>query len=310
MMAALSFGAAVTIASITAGCFGEVCIAPVVTPLTAAATCGSCHRSEEEAWRASPHARAYVSNGFKERTHDYAVSECLACHAPAGPAAALARPALRSATPAEGVTCVSCHALGAGAHPAASARKLFDGGADLRAARFCGSCHEDTFVEWSAAGSGKRLDCAACHMPRTPRGGELLSDHSLLHDRDTLSRNAVALDVVAAKRGTPPHVGARVALENIAADHALPTGKYGFRDLRLTVEVIDRAGRSLATRSIDLVVSGRGDARPLAAHERREIAFDLEDKDALAVAVRARLEKAGPWGPEPAPRASALREVE
>jgi hypothetical protein len=317
--------------ALISGCTIRDCIVPEVEPLTAAADCARCHQVEEQTWRASPHARAFVSNGFKERTHDYTVGECISCHAPAappleaattGPAAERLRPLLRKDARTEGVTCVSCHAFGHDAEPRATARKLFHGdGAAIRSAPFCGRCHEDTFREWSTLAEASRFDCAKCHMPRVGPGSTE-SDHSLLHDRETLSKSAVAIDVVEARRdrrgaaggkdakAAPGRVLARVALENIAADHALPTGGYGFRDLRVTVDVIDRAGRPVASRALDVVVAGRGDARPLAPRERREVAFELADPDALGVAVRARLEKAGPWGPEPAPRASALKEVE
>jgi hypothetical protein len=299
-------------AALAAGC-AEHCIVPAAAPPVAAARCGACHAPEAEAWRGSPHARAYVSDDFKEQTHDYAAADCLSCHAPIGPAAEGGRPAAaREAARAEGVTCVSCHALGAEARPGATAAALFAGGASLRAAAFCGRCHEDTFREWSALASEKRLDCAACHMRREAKeGGGFAADHSLGRGRETLSRYAVLAEILAARREAGEgRVAARVLLENFAADHALPTGGYGFRDLRLTVELVDRAGRPLAARALDLVVTGRGEARPLAARERRELAFELSDPDALGTAVRARLEKAGPAGPDPVPKAIAQQEVD
>jgi hypothetical protein len=59
-----------------------------------------------------------------------------------------------------------------------------------------------------------------------------------------------------------------------------------------------------------MLVAGKEERRALAAHEHREVAFDLADPEALGLVVRARLEKAGPTGPELAPRTSAQREVE
>jgi hypothetical protein len=297
---------------VAAGCMGGECIAPALAPVTPAARCGECHQAEMQGWRESPHGAAYVSGDFKEQTHDYAAQDCVSCHAPAGFAVASVRPPkARQEARGEGVTCVSCHALGADAHPGASTAELFADGRELRSAAFCGRCHEDTLREWTAI-AGKKLDCCACHMPRTGEGAGIHADHSLKHDRDTLSRYAVLAEVVEARRAEGGRgVRARLALENFAADHAMPTGGYGFRDLRVTVELVDRTGRPLAARTLDLLVTGKGEeGRALAARERRELAIDLADADGLGVAVRARLEKAGPSGPDPLPKGISQREVE
>jgi hypothetical protein len=302
--------AAALAAALGAGC-AEHCIVPGIAPPVPAAQCGICHVREEADWRISPHARAYVSDAFKEQTHGYAAKDCLGCHAPGAPSESGGRPLVRDEARSEGVTCVFCHALGHRSRPEASAAELFAGGGALREARFCGRCHEDTFREWTALAAPGKLDCAACHMRRSGEGNAIAADHSLGRGREPFSRYAILADVVEAHRSLERgRVAAKIALENFAADHALPTGGYGFRDVRATIELVDRAGRPLDARVLDLVVAGKGDARPLGPRERREIAAELSDPEALGVAVRVRIEKAGPSGPEPLPKQVAQREVE
>jgi hypothetical protein len=240
----------------------------------------------------------------------HAAKECLTCHAPGAFPASGGRPPLRTEDRADGVSCVTCHAAGADARPGATCAELYGKGEILRKAAYCGRCHEDTFKEWNSITTGKQ-DCTACHMPRTGEGDGIYSDHSLSRGRDVSKRYAVLVDIVSAKRtGAGKPVEAVIALENFATDHGMPTGGYGFRDLRATFELIDRAGRTVDARTIDLLVAGRGDGRALSPRERREYRTPLKDPDGLGVAVRARLDKAGPSGPEATPRAVTQREVE
>lgn len=125
--------------------------------------CGMCHRAEASgnqlaAWQASPHAKAFELLGTPEAkaagaklgvTDPQASPKCLKCHSTAynfGETVATDK-----ITPAEGVTCESCHGPGKGYMAKAvmvDRAKAIAGGLVYPAKQSCVMCHNDKNPGW------------------------------------------------------------------------------------------------------------------------------------------------------------------
>jgi hypothetical protein len=226
----------------------------------AAADCERCHQEVYREWRASAHALAFTSESFRAASADARASACAGCHAPA-PVDAEAPVALRSAHLDEGVTCLSCHlSTRPGAapltmrgpasrtspveiHPIVEEDPLY------RSSELCGRCHEAELAQWRAApepaDGGPKATCQECHMPEVRRKVESV------HDEHAYSALFVALGRAQDLRrhefavpersdewlalGVQPGVGAlRVRVRN-GVPHALPTGAFGRRQVRVAL---------------------------------------------------------------------------
>jgi hypothetical protein len=228
--------------------------------LPAAADCERCHQEVYREWRESGHARAWTSETFRAATHEGRIEDCSGCHAPA-PLVTGRPPALRAERRDEGVTCTTCHlstAPGAApltmrgpasrslpieVHPVVAEDPLY------RSSELCGGCHESTFAEWKASPprkSGKRETCQGCHMPSVHRTVESVNEavpyspvFVALEETQKLRRHRFAvprdssedLKLVVERRAAT--LGVRVESR---LPHALPTGAFGRREVKLFVE--------------------------------------------------------------------------
>lgn len=198
----------------------------------AAASCGTCHPPQWDAWKDSLHAAA-VSPGLLGQitAFDAATQEdCLDCHAPRQEMQdQWWDQGLDSLLVRSGVDCASCHiraqvrhgprAIAETPHGPVREQPLF------RQAEFCAPCHqfdatglsvngkplENTYVEWRQSRYAREgVTCQHCHMPD--------KQHSFkgIHDAD-MTRAGLS---VQAQR-TPQ--GLQVRAGNTGAGHALPT---------------------------------------------------------------------------------------
>jgi Cytochrome c554 and c-prime len=270
--------------------------------LPPASDCERCHQEVYQEWRDSLHARAWRSEAFQRASAGRRAEECLGCHAP-GPLDAQQRPALRDAHREEGVTCVSCHLAPGSAGERLTMRgpvsrsspievhPVIEADPSYRSSELCGTCHRETFAEWSrsAAREGKEEDtCQGCHMPAVRRTVESV------HDERAYSRVLVALE---REEDLRRHLFAvvddpseRVELEaRRAADgrsveatianrlpHALPTGQFGRRQVALDVVW---PGGNRRTAVVD------SPARALSSGEQRRVTLELPP-EALAAPLR------------------------
>ncbi len=128
-------------------------------------SCGMCHKSEASgnqlaSWQASPHAKAFEVLATPEAkatatklgiADAQASPKCLKCHSTAydfGETVATTK-----ITPAEGVTCESCHGPGKGYMAMATMKdpaKAIAGGMIKPASANCTLCHNDTNPNWKA----------------------------------------------------------------------------------------------------------------------------------------------------------------
>jgi hypothetical protein len=223
-----------------------------------AGDCERCHQEVFREWRGSLHARAWSHPAFQSAAADGRASECSGCHA-AGPVAAGRAPALRDAHRDEGVTCVTCHLS---PDPAAApltmrgpetrtspvqVHPLVERDPLYRSSELCGTCHTGAYEEWQAAADppdGEKQTCQGCHMPAARRKMESVHDehaYSALfvalgdarelrrHDFAVLEEPAPELQLTLEPAGGR---AVRVRVEN-RLPHALPTGRFGRREVRL-----------------------------------------------------------------------------
>lgn len=261
------------------------------------AECGHCHVAVYDEWRASTHARSWIAPDFVAATAGRSVESCLGCHAPDsvfgpydGDGAPLARDELRE----EGVSCLACHFDGdvlAGPapstalvhpHPVAEERALY------RSAELCGRCHEGTWAEWRGARDVDERTCQECHMPAVTR--------TLTQATGTLSKVLVSFEDEFEGRRHSFHLGAltgfedaldarlgavrrevgrtrvEVVLEN-RLPHAVPTGDFGPRVVRVRATGLDGEGRELGAWEREL---RRALGTSLAPGEVRSLSIELE----------------------------------
>ncbi len=276
--------------------------------LPAAADCERCHQEVYQEWHESGHARAWSSESFLAATHSGQVEACSACHAPA-PLVAGQPPALRGERRDEGVTCTTCHlstvpgaapltmrgpasrSLPVEVHPVIAEDPLY------RSSELCGGCHEATFAEWKAAPlprSGKQQTCQGCHMPSIHRTVESVNDavpyspvFVALEKTQRLRRHRFA---VPHDSGEHVRLSAERRADSLTVrvenrlPHALPTGSFGRREVRLFV--------SWPGGATELPFAARP-GTPLEARSARTVAVPL-DASARAAAVTVSLRRFEP----------------
>lgn len=217
-------------------------------------TCLPCHAQVVDEWRASMHSQSFIDPQVRapDQSDNFTKAECLPCHAPAPVfeqgIAPDTRVLARIERRADGVDCLSCHAIGDGmaavrAGLSAACKPVQR--AELVTDMACQACHNqhNTHDEWRvspAAAAGK--DCASCHMTPVQRSGEEAgaprtgSSHRFLGGRDkefaqsgfSLTHAVVGKELV-------------VTLHNDFAGHNLPTDSRN-RALDLVVTVFDGKG--------------------------------------------------------------------
>lgn len=227
--------------------------------------CANCHTNIAEQWERSAHAAAWTNPAFIRETEERSATDCLPCHAsrplleqpPGEPAQ------LRDHQQQFGIECRTCHQLGeAYAGPHASRLGPHPVVADtvrLPCSDFCGLCHQteaDEHAElYLASVGGDQRSCAQCHMPayreRLTQGHVL----SYIHPKRTVhnhafpvwspvvSAGAVEMGRPATSRAADQPVEVAVALTNRGAGHRIPSGEFGYRKLRVAVELLDPAGQ-------------------------------------------------------------------
>lgn len=212
--------------------------------------CGECHIEIYREWKASPHARSFASEDFRETTNDYSFKFCLGCHVPES-VYTEGEPRPRSTKLEEGVTCNDCHLTedcklagplkSRAPHPVSQGHELY------RQSGLCGKCHVRTFKEWQESVQRDKKTCQDCHMPSVKR--KLIQDEpwQRLFRKKEIKRHTFSSEeeFLASERpigitldwqGTEgPHLQGRLVIENASVPHSLPTGDYGYREVVLNI---------------------------------------------------------------------------
>lgn len=236
-----------------------------------ATECGKCHVETYKEWRQSAHARAWITPKFIELTNGHQVGSCLACHAPQTIFTRGKPLEVRAHLPEEGVTCITCHLAEGAQHGPFKAGALTPHAvsppdAYYRDSALCGTCHQGTFSAWqkSRARDPRQRTCQECHMTAVHRkitqATDLLSKGIVaLHEEHNLKRHSFDLS---AMKGFAGAVSLAINRTSGGFDlmvcnrlpHPIPTGDFGFRQARLTVQALDGSGRVLREASRDWMV--------------------------------------------------------
>lgn len=262
--------------------------------------CQECHTVIYEEWRNSPHSRAYTNKPFKDITASYKVTACLPCHAPESVFGKEKK--LRETRHEEGVNCQSCHLVNGvlqgpveqhlpfNIHPI----KQMD---TYRKSEFCGKCHSRTFAEYKQSGRTKKT-CQECHMPTVRR--TIIDNKPWVWAKDKYdfrrhSFNVMDLEEIGSKIGLsvvlagqhPP--SGQIVIENREIPHNIPTGTYGYHEIRLNLYLLDDLGEPKAQQSFSFTQEMKTAIKP---GEKRVISFAFSDQLALPFAVKAVLIRA------------------
>lgn len=226
--------------------------------------CRDCHVAIHEEWAGSAHARAYVSETYREGSGGYEFRGCLPCHIPDSVFAE--RIAAREEIREEGVTCAACH-LHEGKyagplepsalilpHPVEFKAELY------RSAALCGKCHEGTYREWLAVERQGKPTCQECHMRevvRTPTQATGLFSSILIgfEEEGKLRRHRFELSEIEDLEGAVDFAASVVSRSGdrleirldlaSAVPHRIPSGDFGFRKAALAIEALDAEGNPL-----------------------------------------------------------------
>jgi hypothetical protein len=248
--------------------------------LIPAARCGECHGKMEGEWRQSAHARAATSSLYVRMREEAQSPLCDRCHAPLR-ALAERDPVAADSVTCDVCHTLSAAALRPAVlaplplHPEDSRRygPLCDtkphyfhsmGCSPLhRESALCATCHDWTqtlpggvqlailpqYQEWlrsPAATAG--VECQGCHMPSVRAEVAIGSaERSSVrgHGFDRAALLGKALRATALLRSAGAHAKLAIALENIGAGHAVPSG-LPERRILVGVEVLDERGQVTA----------------------------------------------------------------
>lgn len=268
---------------------------------TPASACTACHLDIYEEWKQSPHAGAFLREEFRVASQDHEESDCLRCHIPTSLEKVSAAP-VRAKFRSEGVNCDSCHLQGKAyatpVKPTTFAMHDVVQNDLLRKGEFCGRCHEAIFKQWSAVSvaSDGRKTCQQCHMSPVRRKTVSGTGWHVLHMKFDGRRHEFT--VLPAEPGKP-NVGVAVSMDEVSADvvagsvtltnsgaqHSIPGGEFGFREIAVIVSLVDRYGVASA-KKVHQLVNRRN--RDLAYGQSKALPFRFESvpDDAEAVEVR------------------------
>jgi len=271
--------------------------------------CSECHIDIYKEWVESSHSSSYTNEAFKRSTNNYEFKFCLGCHVPesifksqndksadkAGDSLSKEAIVARSYKLADGVDCQACHLTvdctlagphaGVSPHPSEKREKLY------KTSALCGVCHRDTMEEYLAYAEGGGEDtCQDCHMPAVNRKLIQNEPWQKIHVRKegkahTFSRlsaieknrDFIELKFTGINKGNYQITG-NVEITNINVSHSIPTGKYGYRELLLLINLKDNLGTVIKSKRESMFVELNTQLNP-GEKRRVNFIFDLKDKN-------------------------------
>jgi len=271
--------------------------------------CSECHIDIYKEWVESSHSKSYTNEAFKTSTNNYEFKFCLGCHVPetifksqndksadkGGGSLTKEEIVARSYKLADGVDCQGCHLTedctlagphaGISPHPSEKKEELY------KTSELCGICHKDTFEEYlSHAIEGEDETCQDCHMPAVNRKLIQNEPWQKMHVRKkgkahTFSRlsaieknrDFIELKIAGINRGNYQITG-NVEITNTNVRHSIPTGKYGYREILLLINLKDNLGTIIKSKQESMFLELNTHLNP---GEKRIVnfVFDLKDKN-------------------------------
>lgn len=210
--------------------------------------CNECHKTLYEEWSKNFHAKAYTNDPFKKASNAYNKQECLPCHAAQEIAEEKALK-LRPVHKEEGINCTTCHLRNNMIYGPykLTAKHPSEQDASMIKSEFCAGCHMPTYQEWQASGSQKQ--CQECHMPRSEgKSVQGFPLSALVPKRMVGQHIQMSEELLQGAASITGEVGAgsiTISLTNKAADHKMPTGKFGDYHIVLTTMVVGSADKTV-----------------------------------------------------------------
>lgn len=215
--------------------------------------CSDCHAKIYQDWKESRHAKAWVSEHFKEESENYSKLKCLSCHAP-HQVDPIKKPQLRIERRHEGVNCIACHfkeetkamhgpyRVWSPPHPSKEDKSYTK-------SEICAGCHRETYKEWKL--TRVKTTCQQCHMK--------VKDITWIMDKFPFflfhSRKALHDHTFPAGKATPKDIKTflderGIKLVNVGIPHNLPTADQGNPKLYVVAEVYYKDGKKRIIRKV------------------------------------------------------------
>lgn len=249
--------------------------------------CGECHIDIYNEWVESSHSKSYTSEEFRVATNNYEFEFCIRCHVPETiftsldvdsdeTAISLLKPnngeiAPRDYNLNDGVDCHGCHLTvdctlagphsGISPHPIEKKEELF------KSSELCGKCHVDTFEEYlTFVGNGNDETCQDCHMPAVRR--KLIQNEPWQKLHIKKEGKAHTFSSLSALKSNKDFIGltfteisnsngqikGNVEILNTKVNHSIPTGKYGYREVLLLINLKDNFGRIVKSKQESMFI--------------------------------------------------------
>ncbi len=272
--------------------------------------CSKCHIDIYKEWTASTHSKSYISELFRVATNNYEYQFCMGCHIPETIFKSLRNRtsakedddlqkleneeiAARSHNLGDGVNCQSCHLTvdctlagphaGVAPHPTEKVEALY------KRSELCGVCHKDTFEEYLAYTGKDDETCQDCHMPAVKR--KLIQNEpwqkihvrkeGKVHTFSSLSAIEKNRDFVELKFTEISHgnnqISGNVEIVNSKVSHSIPTGKYGYRELLLLINLKGNLGRVIKSKQESMFLELGTQLKP-GEKKIYNFVFDLDDE--------------------------------
>ncbi len=258
--------------------------------------CGDCHIDIYNEWAESSHSKSYTNEEFRVSTNNYEFKFCLGCHVPetiftsvkngSVNEAGIDLPKLineeivpRSHNLNDGVDCQGCHLTvdctlagphaGISPHPIEKKEELY------KRSELCGKCHVDTFEEYlKYIADGNNETCQDCHMPAVRRKLIQNEPWQKLHVKkegkahtfsrlSALEKNKDFIELTFTElNDNNSQIKGNVEILNSKVNHSIPTGKYGYREVLLLINLKDNFGRIVKSKEESMFVELNTQLKP------------------------------------------------
>ena len=260
--------------------------------------CGDCHVDIYNEWVESSHSQSYISEEFRVSTNNYEFKFCIRCHVPETIFTLLENDEIapRDYNLKDGVDCHGCHLTvdctlagphsGISPHPIEKKEELFKSG------ELCGKCHVDTFEEYLMYVADNDETCQDCHMPAVRR--KLIQDEpwQKLHVRkegkahtfsslSALKNNKDFIELTFTEiSNSNKQIKGKVEILNTKVNHSIPTGKYGYKEVLLLINLKDNFGRIVKYKQESMFVELNTQLKP-GVKKIYSFVFDIDGENGV-----------------------------
>ncbi len=272
--------------------------------------CSECHIDIYNEWAESTHSGSYSSEVFRVATNNYEYKFCLGCHIPETIFKSLQKSTsvevdddlqkleneeivARSHNLGDGVNCQGCHLTqdcklagpheGVAPHPTEKIEEFY------KRSDLCGVCHKDTFEEYLIYKVEGDETCQECHMPTVKRKLIQNEPWQKIHVRKEGKAHTFSVSSAMKKKkdfidlkfteinNDNNQITGNVEIINSKVSHSIPTGKYGYREILLLINLKDNLGRVIKSRQESMFVELDTQLKP-GEKKIYNFAFDLDEE--------------------------------